>query len=70
MIVPFSQTGEFEDAAMGDGLGFTVTVVVPDFEQPLEPVTITVYMPLAGIVTFGIVGLGDVELKPRGPDQR
>ena len=51
------------------GFAFTVAEVVPGaLVQPLT-VTVNVYVPLAAIVAFGIVGFCKAEVKPFGPVQ-
>lgn len=50
------------------GDGSTVTVVVAVAEQPLV-VAVTVYVPDAPVVTFGMDGFCAVDVNPLGPVQ-
>jgi hypothetical protein len=43
-------------AADATGLGLTVTAVVAVEEQPVAAVTVTVYVPVAAVVAFAILG--------------
>jgi hypothetical protein len=53
--------------AKGVGIVFTVTLVLVVAEQPLLPVIVTVYVPLAAAVAFGIDGFCCVVENPFGP---
>jgi hypothetical protein len=63
------QTGVFEEGVGVLGVWFTITVVVPAGEvQPLI-VTVTLYVPLAAVVAFGIEGSSAELEKLFGPVQ-
>jgi uncharacterized membrane protein len=53
--------------ALAVGCGFTVTFTEEVLVQPLLPVTVTVYVPLAAVVAPVIVGLSMEEVNPFGP---
>ena len=55
--------------AVGVGSALMVTFVVVVAEHPFTSVTVTVYVPLAAVVTFVIDGVADDEVNPLGPVQ-
>jgi len=66
-IVAPAQYGPVFDAVGVDGIGFTVTLVVPAAEvQPLT-VTVTEYVPPFAVVELAIVGFCSDEVKLFGP---
>jgi len=65
-VVPL-QTGLLLEA-VAVGSGFTVTGVVALAEHPFGFVTVTVYVPLAAVVTLGMLGFCADEVNEFGPD--
>ena len=68
MVCP-EQIGELLPATGADGIGLTVTLMVPF--GPVHPATValTVYTPDARVVAPGIVGFCEAEEKLFGPVQ-
>ena len=66
MLCPLHVVGDAGENVML-GRGFTVTLTVDVLVQPLLPVTVTVYVPLAAVVAAVMVGLRIAEVKPFGP---
>jgi hypothetical protein len=71
MIVPFAAEQLDGSVALElpiTGTGFTITLVVL-LEKQVPKLAMTLYVPLAAVVMFERLGLGNVLVKPLGPVQ-